>query len=223
MLPEKAVFLSEISGQFLKLTPQYRYDGFTLEGEFKPSKIYKLKGKEFEVMRKQEIEEEFNKYIQGLHPNFKQQYNNDFFLTFQEAKHKDWFLKVYHELLEKDCEILGMDMMQYFRYSENPITTKSKLIRTEDVLLFFEIEVSFGDEKVALKDLRKALLSGNSNIFLNDNSLGVITEEWKQQFGTVIKHGKIREHEIEIAQWIIFSNKDFVKANAGLMEVNRDW
>ena len=223
VLPEKAVFLSEISGQFLKLTPQYRYDGFTLEGEFKPSKIYKLKGKEFEVMRKQEIEEEFNQYIQGLHPNFKQQYNNDFFLTFQEAKHKDWFLKVYHELLEKDCEILGMDMMQYFRYSENPITTKSKLIRTEDVLLFFEIEVSFGDEKVALKDLRKALLSGNSNIFLNDNSLGVITEEWKQQFGTVIKHGKIREHEIEIAQWIIFSNKDFVKANAGLMEVNRDW
>jgi len=220
---EKAVFLSEISGQFLKLTPQYNYDGFIVEGEYKPSKIFKVKGKEFELLRNQEIEEAFNKYVQGLHPNFQRQFNNDFFLTFQEAKRKDWFLKIYHELLEKDCHILGMDMMQHFRYSESPIATKSKLLRTEEFLLFFEIEVSFGEEKVALKDLRKALLSGSSNIFLNDNSLGVLTEEWKQQFGTVIKHGRIRDSEIEIAQWIIFSNKSFVQANAGLMEVNRDW
>ena len=221
--PEKAVFLSEIGGQFLKLTPQYRYDGFIIEGEYKTSKHFKVKGREYEVLRNQEIEEEFNQYVQGLHPNFSKQFNNDFFLTFQEAKHKDWFLKVYHDLLEKDCDILGMDMMQHFRYSEHPIHTKSRLIKTEDVVLFFEIEVSFGNEKVSLKDLRKALLSGSSNVFLNDNSLGVLTEEWKQQFGTVIKHGKIRNKEVEIAQWIIFSNKDFVQANAGLMEVNRDW
>ncbi len=221
--PEKAVFLSEISGQFLKLTPQYKYDGFAIEGEFKPSKIFNVKGKEFEVIRNEEIESAFNDYVQSLHVNFQQQYNNDYFLTFKEAKQKDWFLKVYHELLEKDCEILGMDMMQHFRYSEHAIETKSKLIRTEDVLLFFEIEVSFGKEKVALKDLRKALLSGSSNVFLNDNSLGVLTDEWKQQFGTIIKHGRIKEKEIEIPQWIIFSNKAFVDANPGLKQVNKDW
>lgn len=223
VLPEKAVFLSEISGQFLKLTPQYKYDGFAVEGAYKSSKIFNVKGREFEVFRNKEIEEEFNAYVQSLHPNFAKQFNNDFFLTFKEAKTKDWFLKVYHELLEKDCEVLGMDMMQHFRYSEHAIETKSKLLRTEDFLLFFEIEVSFGKEKVSLKDLRKALLSDSSNVFLNDNSLGVLTEEWKQRFGTIIKHGKIKDQEVEIAQWIIFSNKEFVDANPGLIQINKDW
>ena len=123
---------------------------------------------------------------------------------------KDWFLKVYHQLLEMDCEISGMDMMKNFRYSDRSITTKSKLVKTEGFLLFFEIEIHFGKEKVSLKEIRKSLLAGSSNIILKDNSLGVLTEEWKKQFGTVLKHGKIQDNIVEIAQWIIFSNKEFI-------------
>ena len=223
VVPQKAVYLNEISGQFLTLIPQYKYDGFIIEGEFQAEKIVNIKGQEYRIIRNKEIESSFNTFIQNLHPNFKEQFNNNYFLSFSEAKKKDWFLKVYHQLLEMDCNILGMDMMQHFRYSEHAIDTKSKLIKTEDVLLFFEIEVNFGKEKVALKDLRKALMAGSSNVFLNDNSLGVLTEEWKQQFGTVIKHGKIQGNIVEIAQWIIFSNKDFVNANKGLIQINQDW
>lgn len=221
--PQKAVYLNEISGQFLTLIPQYKYDGFNVEGEFQPEKIVNIKGQEYKIIRNEAIETSFNSFMQNLHPNFQSQFNNSYFLSFSDAKKKDWFLKVYHQLLEMDCEILGMDMMKHFRYSEHAIETKSKLIRTEDVLLFFEIEVNFGKEKVSLKDLRKALMAGSSNVFLNDHSLGVLTEEWKQQFGTVIKHGKIKDNVVEIAQWIIFSNKEFVQANQGLIQINKDW
>lgn len=221
--PSKMVYLSEITGQFLKLTPQYKYDGFTIDGEFKPEKIINIKGKEYKILRKRDTEIAFNKYVQNLHPNFKNQFNNDYFLTFADAKKSNWFLKVYHELLETDCEILGMDMMRHFRYSEHNIETTSKLIKTEDVLLFFEIEVNFGKEKVQLKDLRKALLSESSHVLLNDHSLGVLTDEWKQKYGTVIKHGKISGNIVEIAQWIIFSNKEFAQDTTGFLQITKDW
>jgi SNF2 family DNA or RNA helicase len=221
--PRKTVFLSEISGQFLKLTPQYNYDGWMVEGEFKPEKIIRIKGQEYKIIRDEAIESAFNAQIQALHPNFSKQFNNDYFLTFQEAKSKDWFLKVYHQLLEADCDILGMDMMQHFRYSEHPVATTSKLVKTEGVLLFFEIEVSFGNEKVALKDLKKALLADSSHVLLSDNSLGVLTAEWKSQYATVLKHGKLLNNLIEIPQWIIFANQEFAKSNAAFMQMNQAW
>ena len=221
--PQKIIYLNEISGQFLTLIPQFKYDGFMVEGEFQKEKIVKLKGQEYQIIRSKVIEDEFNHFIQNLHPNFKNQFNYIYYLSFEDAKKKDWFLNVYHTLLEMDCEVIGMDMMQHFRYSEHAIETKSKLIKTEGVLLFFEIEVNFGKEKVNLKDIRKSLIADSSNIFLSDNSLGVLTEEWKQQFGTVIKHGKIKDNIVEIAQWIIYSNKAFVQANKGLLHINSDW
>jgi SNF2 family DNA or RNA helicase len=221
--PQKLVYLSEIGEQFLTFTTQFKYDGFLVEGEYKAEKIAKLKGQEYLIKRNQEIETSFNEYIQSLHVNFKNQHNYSYFLKFEEAKKKDWFLKVYHKLLAMDCEISGMDMMKNFRYSDRSIRTNSKLVKTEGFLLYFEIDIHFGEEKVSISDIRKSLLAGSSNIILSDNSLGVLTEEWKQQFGTVIKHGKITENIIEIAQWIIFSNKEFVKANKGLQQINKDW
>ncbi|MGB1017773.1 MAG: DEAD/DEAH box helicase [Chitinophagales bacterium] len=221
--PQKLVYLSEISGQFLTFTPQFNYDGFIAEGEFKAEKTAKLKGQEYLIKRNEAIETSFNTYLQSLHSDFKKQHNYSYFLKFEDAKKKDWFLKVYHELLDMDCEILGMDMMKNFRYSDRSITTKSKLVKTEGFLLFFEIEIHFGKEKVSLKEIRKSLLAGSSNIILKDNSLGVLTEEWKKQFGTVLKHGKIQDNIVEIAQWIIFSNKEFIQANKALIQVNKDW
>ncbi|MCB9225690.1 MAG: DEAD/DEAH box helicase [Chitinophagales bacterium] len=221
--PQKAVYLSEISGQFLTLNPQFSYDGFTVEGEFHPYKMFNIKGKEYKVVRNETVEKTFSKHLQSLHPNFAKQFNNSYFLSFADAKKKDWFLKVYHQLLDEECNILGMEFMQHFRFSEHPIETESKLLKTEGVLLFFSMKVSFGKEKVALKDLRKALLSNSSHVLLKDSSLGVLTDEWKTKYGTLIKHGKLKNNEIEIPQWIVFANKDLVQENVGLKQISQNW
>ncbi|MCD8528655.1 MAG: hypothetical protein LRY27_01445 [Chitinophagales bacterium] len=64
---------------------------------------------------------------------------------------------------------------------------------------------------MAVKDLRKALMANSSHVLLNNNSLGVLTEEWKSKYGTLIKHGKIKNQEIEIPQWIVFPIKNWYK------------
>ncbi|MCD8528654.1 MAG: hypothetical protein LRY27_01440 [Chitinophagales bacterium] len=99
--------------------------------------MFTIKGQEYKVLRNEEIEKSFSKHLQSLHPNFKNQFNNSYFLPFAEAKKKDWFLKVYHQLLDEDCNVLGMEFMQHFRFSEHPIETESNLLRTENILLYF--------------------------------------------------------------------------------------
>lgn len=60
------------------------------------------------------------------------------------------------------------------------------------------IEVSFGDQVVPLKEVRKALISKQNIVLLGDGTIGVLPEEWLQQYGLILKigdeqkHGKIR-------------------------------
>lgn len=208
MKPSKMVHLSEISGQFLMLTPRFNYDITTLDSLYKEAHEMTVDGVLYQIKRDKETEENFRKYIKDLHPNFSKQFNESYFLSFADAKKKNWFLKVYHQLLEDDVAISGMDMLQHFRYSPHPIETKITPVKTEGNLLTVKAEVKFGKEKVDPKELKKNLLSGSRAVLLKDNSIGALTEEWVEQYGMIFKHGKILYDEIQIPKWLLLTDHE---------------
>ena len=46
------------------------------------------------------------------------------------------------------------------------------------------------------------LLAGQKAILLKDNSLGILSEEWLQQYGTILKHGKVAKQTVEVAKYL---------------------
>ncbi|HSN62281.1 MAG TPA: hypothetical protein VLR49_15185, partial [Ferruginibacter sp.] len=102
VLPQPRVLLSEISNSFLMLTPQWIYDGYLVDGEWKDVFETSNNGEAIIIKRNKEKETAFKKQLEVLHPNFKSQYNGYYYLSFAEAQKKQWFLKVYHQLLEMD-------------------------------------------------------------------------------------------------------------------------
>lgn len=207
VLPGQRVLLSEISNSFLVLTPQWVYDGYVAEGEWKDFFETTNRGEIIVVKRNKEIETALKKQLVALHPNFVKQLNGWYYLSFADAQKKQWFLKVYHQLLEMDIELAGIDTLTHFRYSPHKPVTEMTIVKKDDQVLLADFSLQFGEEKIPLQELQKMLISGQRAVMLKDGSLGVLTETWIAEYATIIKHSKVDKKQLNIPQWLAISEQ----------------
>ena len=205
--PTNRLLVSELNNAFLMLTPQWIYDGFLVENPWKPTYTTTLEGEEIAVVRNQQKEVEFVTLLQALHPNFANQKNGYFYLSFAEAQKKQWFLKTYHALLDQAIEVTGMDMLSHFRYSIHRITSSGKVITEANGKILLELKIAFGNEQLKLSELQRMLLSGQKAVLLKDGSLGILHEQWMQQYAAIIKHGKIVNNTVEVNRGMAISEQ----------------
>ncbi|MGN6437767.1 MAG: DEAD/DEAH box helicase [Agriterribacter sp.] len=206
--PVNRLLLTELNNAFLMLTPQWLYEGNLIDGPWTESFEVLKEGVGHVVKRNKESEASFIQTLLSLHPNFNNQRNGYYYLSFADAQKKQWFLKVYHQLLQMDIEIVGMDMLQHFRYSPHQVETKMELVSENDNQLEYKLEVWFGKEKVPLNELQKMLLAGQKAVLLKDGSLGILGEEWQQQYAALIKHAKIKGDKLEALRWMGVTEQD---------------
>lgn len=224
VLPKNRVVLSEISKSFLVFTPQWDYDGLLVEGSYQPMTDIVQRGETFSIKRNEAEEKTFVNLLQSLHPNFPKQLNGTYHVSFAEAQKKHWFFKAYHQLLALDVAIVGMDMLEHFRYSPHKVSTEMQVKKQEGDMLVLLLKISFGNEEVPLPELQKMLLAGQKAILLKDGSLGLPGDEWMQQYGTIIKHGKITGKEIQVAKWMALFEQDASEETQVLKAViGKDW
>lgn len=217
-LPVNRVLLNELNGTFLMLTPQWIYDGFIVENPWKETYETTVAAEAVSVLRNKEAEEKFVQLLVALHPNFINQRNGYYYLSFAEAQKKQWFLKVYHQLLSQEIEVTGMDMLSHFRYSPHIVQTVATVKHEENGKVRLKMSISFGHEEIKLAELQKMLLAGQKAVLLKDGSLGVLHDQWQQQYATIIKHGKIDKDEIEVSKAMAL-NEQQVSAEKQVLKV----
>ncbi len=204
--PVHRVLLTELNNAFLMLTPQWLYDSNLAEGPWKES-FEVIKDGVTHIIKRNEAEETgFVKTLESLHPNFSKQRNGYFYLSFADAQKKQWFLKTYHRLLQMDIEIAGMDMLKHFRYAPYAPETRMELVQEDDNNLVYNMEVLFGKEPVPLNLLQKALISGQRAVLLKDGSLGILGDDWLHQYATFLKHGRVKQGQVEVLRWMSVAN-----------------
>ncbi|MCG2614972.1 DEAD/DEAH box helicase [Terrimonas sp. NA20] len=207
-LPVNRVLLSELSNTFLMLTPQWLYEGFVVDGPYQESLEILQNGEAYKIKRNKEQEQQFLQLLESLHPNFPKQANGYYYLSFADAQKKQWFLKTYHQLLTSDIELIGMDMLKHFRFSTHQAETSVKVLREEESKVVLGVSVTFGKEEVVLTELQKILWSGQRAVLLKDGSLGILGDPWLNQYGAIIKHGKVNKKEVTIARWMAITEQN---------------
>lgn len=222
--PVNRVMMSELSSAFLMLTPQWMYEGFLVEGPWKENWEITKHGETYRISRDREAEQSFTQLLESLHPNFSRQLNGYYYLSFADAQKKQWFLKAYHQLLGLNIQLAGMDMLQHFRYSQHKAGTEFSVIREEGNFLVIHLKVRFGNDEIPNEELQKILLAGQRTTLLKDGSLGILDDEWLQQYGAVIRHGKLIKKELHISKWLAFGEQKTGDQPAALKPVlQADW
>ena len=224
VIPQPRVLLSEISNSFLMLTPQWLYDGYLIDGEWKDVFETTNNGKAIVIKRNKEKETAFKKQLEVLHANFKNQYNGYYYLSFAEAQKKQWFLKVYHQLLEMDIELAGIDMLTHFRYSAHKPVTQLEVQTNDTKSLLVDFSLQFGGETIPLAELQKMLIAGQRAVMLKDGSMGVLSEEWLNEYATIIKHSKVDKKQLTVPQWLAISQQKNAASYSSLkITINDNW
>ncbi len=225
VLPIQRVLLSEISNSFLVFTPQWLYDGYLAEGTWKGLLETTVNGEAIVVKRNKESETNFKKQLEALHPNFPKQLNGYYHISFAEAQKKQWFLKVYHQLLEMNIELVGIDMLTHFRYSPHkPVTTIDALKKDTNTLVV-DFSLKFGEEVVPLAELQKILIAGQRAVMLKDGALGVFPETWLAEYATMVKHSKvINKTSLQVPQWLAITEQERENGNSNLkVTISESW
>lgn len=222
VIPVNRLMLSELNNAFLMLTPQWIYDGHVTDGQWRDCFEVTKEGKVQVIKRHKETESRFIQTLVGLHPDFAGQRNGYYYLSFANAQKKRWFQKVYQQLLEMDIEIVGMDMLRHFRFSEHLARTEMKKTGETDHRVIFEMELCFGKEKVPLNELQRMLLAGQKAVLLKDGSLGILSDEWLQTYATMVKHSRVKDNTIEVLKWMAIAGTDGGKQTTALSSSIRD-
>ena len=190
--------VAEYLNQFLMLMPQFLYDGNLVDYEDGTEiLISNDKGNDF-YPRSVETETAFFESLRALHPAFQKQRMKPFFyLPFTEVMKGSWFLKTIRKLQDQNVTVTGMKELKKFRY--NPSVPVLKMKTTSGMDWFdLRIEVSYGAQKVPLRDIQKAIKSHQKVILLGDGSLGLIPEEWFDQYGMIMSAGEETKGKLRV-------------------------
>lgn len=203
--PVGRVVLSELSGQFLMITPQFDYDGHIIEGAWEETATITREGKEIKIIRDKEAEKTIRGEIEQRHGSFANQPNGYYYLSFANAAKNHWFLKAFRHLLDHDIQVLGMDMLKHFRYNTALPVTCMEVVGEEKGWVLINFTLKVGKELISNKELQKILRTGEQALLLKDGSITLLDETWQKKYSIIIKHARIENKQIRVPRWVFIA------------------
>ncbi|MEO0474092.1 MAG: SNF2-related protein, partial [Bacteroidota bacterium] len=207
-IAEKTVYLQE-AGEQLVMTPEIRYQ--TAEGESFSVMLDGGKRKYFSLGEAHQMrfanrnlpeEARLIDAFQQLHPRFHQIASTGFQLPLDLILWNNWFFKTFDRFRELGFEVMGLKELKKIRY--NPHRPSIRMSGNSGTDWFdLQIEVSFGDQKVKLSAIRKAVINRQSFVELGDGSIGMLPEEWLQKYSKILSLGKVQEDNVRLSQFQI--------------------
>ncbi|MEO0044159.1 MAG: hypothetical protein RL329_3607 [Bacteroidota bacterium] len=155
------------------------------------------------VYRSEEKENQIRAFFENLHPKFAEQSeaNPSYFrLNVNELFENEWFFTAFEQIKAQNIEIFGFAQLTKIKY--NPNRAKMTIKAASGIDWFdLEMSVSFGNEIVSLKEVRKALLNKQHYIKLSDGTLGILPQEWLEKYATAVKLGTVKGEKLKFSHF----------------------
>ncbi len=198
--PQKIVYLQERDNTFM-IQPKLAYEGMEIGMNFHGDVIEPHNGIVKIVQRNPEIEAEFADEIKALHNELT--YNKregTYQLSGAAVLSNNWFFKFTKTLKDSEIELRGLDRLRNLRVNTNVAET---IINVSSGIDWFDatIELSFGDQKVSISDVKKALGSKQNYVKLGDGSLGMLPDDWLKKYSLLLKVGETKGNKVRLKKY----------------------
>ncbi len=197
--PEIKLYLRELDN-FLLFTPAFEYKTREVAAGEQSYIIYEEAGKLHKLYRDKVYENEKLDFLTSLHTDFARQKERGFFyVEINDLLTGGKFLSIFEKLREKQIPVLGFKELSKFKYNTNRPSVR---VSASSGIDWFDvnIEISFGDQAVKIKDVKKALVNKQNYVVLDDGSLGIMPEEWIKKYSALFKLGTVKEDGIQVSK-----------------------
>jgi superfamily II DNA or RNA helicase len=198
--PEISLMLVE-KGDYLLFQPIYNYKGFSVKAGDKDTIIVPEEDKVLMVYRNKESEQKFHDKLAGLHSQFiNQKQIGSLVLKGTDVLKNNWFFLFVDAMKEMKIPVYGFNALKNFRFNTAKPSTQ---IHLSSGLDWFDakVELSFGEQRIGISEIKKALANKQSFVQLNDGSLGILPDEWINKYGLLFKVGEGKENKLRLSRF----------------------
>lgn len=198
--PEFKIWLKE-RGDYLLFQPIFNYRGYDVKPGDKEKIILPLMDKLLVIHRNLAAEEEFIHKIENLHSQFiRPEEGNTLALKGTDVLKDNWFFLFADAVKEMNIPVNGFDALRNFRFNTARPSTKIFISSNTD---WFDarIDIHFGDQKVTVADVKKALANKQQYVQLQDGTLGILPEEWIRKYSLLFRVGEGRNTNIKLSKY----------------------
>lgn len=130
------------------------------------------------IKRDLEKERDFVKKLGSLHSNFINTENSfNLVLKGTEVLRNNWFFLFVDAMKEFQVPVIGFEVLKNYRFNTAKPQTRIQISNGVD---WFDakVEIIFGDQKVSIEEIKRALNNKQQIVQLNDGTLGILPDEW---------------------------------------------
>jgi len=198
--PDRKVLLQE-KGDYLLFQPVFSYKGFETTSIGKDQLLVPDGDKVLLIQRNKEKETAFITQLQSLHSQFIQpQGSSGLALRGGDVLKNNWFFLFMDAMQEMKVTVQGFEALKNFRFNTSRPQTKIHISSSTD---WFDarVDIIFGDQKVSIADVKKALANKQQFVPLTDGTLGVLPDEWVKRYALLFRVGEGKSNELRLSRY----------------------
>lgn len=200
IVPEMKVLLRE-KGEYLIFQPVFNYKGYDVKLADKEKIIVPLADKLLVIQRNIDAEKELVKKIENLHSSFIRPVDSDTLaLKGADVLRNNWFFLFVDAVKDMNVNVYGYDALKNFRFNTAKPSTKI-FISSHTDWFDAKIEIQFGEQKVTIADVKKALANKQQFVQLQDGTLGILPEEWIRKYSLLFKVGEGKANNMKLSKF----------------------
>jgi hypothetical protein len=198
--PEVKLFLME-KGEYLVFQPSYSYKGYETRAKDRDEMVVPQGDKVLIVHRNRQKENEFVQKLQNLHSNFI--YNEEsasLALKGADVLKNNWFFLFVDAMKDMKTPVFGFEALKNFRFNTAKPQTKIFISSNTD---WFDakVDIVFGDQKVTVAEVKRALANKQQFVQLNDGTLGILPEEWIKKYSLLFRVGEGKTNSLKLSRY----------------------
>jgi len=198
--PEFKILLKE-RGDYLLFQPIFNYKGYDVRPGDKEKIILPMMDKLLVIHRNMSAEKAFIQKIENLHSQFiRPEEGNTLALKGSDVLKNNWFFLFADAVKEMNIPVHGFDALKNYRFNTARPATKIYISSNTD---WFDakIDIQFGDQKVTVADIKKALVNKQQYVQLQDGTLGILPEEWIRKYSLLFRVGEGKASGIKLSKY----------------------
>jgi len=198
--PEKKLLLQE-KGDYLIFQPLFSYKGYETRPGGKDEIIVPDGDQVLIVHRNKEAELQFFRKLESLHSQFiHPESSHSLALKGADVLKNNWFFLFVDAMEEMKVPVYGFDALKNFRFNTAKPQTKIHISSNTD---WFDarVDIVFGDQKVTIADVKKALGNRQQFVPLHDGTLGVLPEEWIKKYSLLFRVGEGKSNQLRLSKY----------------------
>jgi non-specific serine/threonine protein kinase len=198
--PEVKLFLQE-KGDHLVFQPIFTYKGFDTKAKDRDEMIVPFHNKVIVVHRNRQVERAFLEKLGTLHSNFVS-FDEGAALALRGADvlKNNWFFLFVDAMKEQKVPVYGFESLKNFRFNTAKPSTHIYISSNTD---WFDakVDIIFGDQKVSVAEVKKALANKQQFVPLSDGTLGILPDEWLKKYALLFRVGEGKGDKLKLSRY----------------------